>query len=58
MEKIRSFKIYPEKIRGFKIYLEKTRVLKILGLSEENTQGGYSKLKKSAPYIGKSFLPT
>ena len=39
MEKIRGLEIYPEKIRG----------LKILGLFEENTPGGYSQSKMSAP---------
>ena len=43
--------IYMEKIRGLKIYSEKIRGLKILGLSEENTPGGYSPLKMSAPLI-------
>ena len=38
-----------EKIRGLKIYSEKIRGLKILGLSEENTPGGYSLLKMSTP---------
>ena len=40
-----------EKIRGLKIYSEKIRGLKILGLSEENTPGGYSPLKMSAPLV-------
>ena len=31
--------------KGFQIYMEKIRGLKILGLSEENTPGGYSPLK-------------
>ena len=38
-----------EKIRGLEIYSEKIRGLKILDLSEENTPGGYSPLKMSAP---------
>ena len=41
-----------EKIRGRKIYSEKIRGLKNLGLSEENTPGGYSPIKMSAP-LGK-----
>ena len=49
MEKIRGVKIYFEKIRGLKIYSEKIRGLKILGFSAENTPGGYSPLKMTAP---------
>ena len=49
MSEIRGVKFIWKKIRGLKIYPEKIRGLKILGLSEENTPGGYSPLKMSAP---------
>ena len=49
-----------EKIRGLKSYSEKIRGLKILGLSDENTPGGYSPLKMSAPLtpqvVSRSYL--
>ena len=47
MEKIRGL-IYPGKIRG----------LKILGLSEENTSGGYSLLIMSALLRCREILAT
>ena len=46
---IRGVKFLSKKIRGLKIYSEKIRGLKILGFSEENTPGGYSPLKMTAP---------
>ena len=48
---IRGVKFIWEKIRGLKIYSEKIRDLKILGFSEENTPGGYSPLKMTAPLV-------
>ena len=58
MEKIRGLKSFSEirgvkfiweKIRGVKICPERIRGLKILGFSEENTPGGYSPIKMTAP---------
>ena len=49
MEKIRGVKFIWEKVRGLKIYPEKIRGLKNLGFFEENTPGGYSTLKMTAP---------
>ena len=49
MSEIRGVKSLMEKIRGLKICSEEIRGFKILGFSEENTPGGYSPLKMSAP---------
>ena len=46
---MRGVKFIWKKIRGLKIYCEKIRGLKILGFFEENTPGGYSPLKMTAP---------
>ena len=46
---LRDLKFLDKKIKGLKIYSEKIRGLKILGFSEENTPGGYSPLKMTAP---------
>ena len=46
---IRGVKFIWKKIRVSKFTPEKIRGLKILGFSEENTPGGYSPLKMTAP---------